>query len=72
MHLFIVMRRHDKDSDKYMKTDAKIEQIKYKSKDNRDNNSEKNCYHPMSILQKLQTKDVVGFDLSVCSEKDSL
>ena len=72
LHLFIVRRRHDKDNDKYMKTDAKTGERKYKSKINKDNNSEKGCYHPMSILQKLKTKNVVGFDLSVCSEKDSL
>ena len=72
MHLFIVMRRHDKDNDKYMKTEAKTWQRKYKSKINKDNNSDKSCYHPMSILQKLKTKNVVGFDLSVCSEKCSL
>ena len=65
------MRRHDKDNDKYMKTDAQTGQRKYKSKDNKDNNSDKSCYHPMSILQKLETKIVVGFDLSVCSEKGS-
>ena len=39
------MRRHDKDSDKYMKTDAKTEQRKYKNKEKKGNDSEKSCYY---------------------------